>query len=178
MTVQVEDALQTFYIPNIKLVGYGRAQTYQIVCLRCKELFFEFETNRELKHLFCDWCEPDMNLLSKDNFSSINYLGNVVGWEVKCAADEIRRSRRNYKKCYIRDNYTCQYCDYKVGLDISFRPLHIDHLKPWSAAGSNKLDNLVVACETCNTVVSNKIFSSFHEKKAYILERINPNGLS
>jgi 5-methylcytosine-specific restriction endonuclease McrA len=127
---------------------------------------------RDLEDLFCDWCVANESFLQEDNRSEFNYLGNIIGWEVKYSAEDRRRSRLNYKKCYIRDKYTCQYCDYSIGLDPTFRPLHIDHLLPWSASGSNKLDNLVVACQQCNCIASDKIFRSFGEKKAYVLDKL------
>lgn len=153
-------------------MGYGRTQFYQHVCLCCGDLFFCQKDYIEYEDLFCDWCTPKESLLKQDNFSPIKYLGNVVGWVVKCETEFKRRSRLNYKKCYIRDAYTCQYCNYSVGLDPTFRPLHIDHIKPWSASGGNSLNNLVVACSLCNCIANNKIFTNFSDKKTYILEKL------
>ena len=103
-----------FYIPNIKLIGYGRCQTYQISCLKCGKLTFSL------------------------------------------------------------DKYTCQYCGYNLEEYTEFRALHIDHIKPWSAGGSNKMNNLSVSCSKCNLTLSDKWFNTFEEKKAYLLN-INEN---
>jgi hypothetical protein len=45
-----------------------------------------------------------------------------------------------------RDNDHCRYC----GVSTSSIPMHIDHVIPISAGGSDTLDNLVVACAKCN----------------------------
>jgi len=157
-----------FYIPFIKLVGYGRNQTYQIACCKCKELFFNMDVHRDLTDLFCEWCTPGEGYLSDENISTVNYLGNIIGWEIKCAHSEKRRSFYNYKKVYKRDKYQCQYCGYSPYLCNDFRALHVDHLKPWSAGGGNRMDNMVVACARCNQHASNKWFNSFYEKKTFV----------
>lgn len=161
-----------FYIPNIKLVGYGRTQVFQTSCLKCKRLFFNFDSERDLESLFCDDCEPIEKLLKEKNISSINYIGNIIGWEIKADASQ-KRSRYNYQKVYKRDNYTCQYCLYSPYTSINFFPLHIDHLKPFHYGGSNKMDNLVVACAPCNLHANSKWFNTFEEKRQFILEKRN-----
>lgn len=45
-----------------------------------------------------------------------------------------------------RDHFTCRYCGAKPGK----AELHVDHVKPVSKGGSNRLENLVTACQTCN----------------------------
>ncbi len=160
---------KVFIVPYIKLIGYGKNQTYQCVCCKCKKLYFNINTIRDIQDLFCCDCESDEKILEEDHYSSTNFVGTIIGWEVKSSSsEEKRRSQLNYKKVYKRDGYQCQYCNYAIGRSTEFRPLHIDHLKPWSAGGSNKMDNLVVACSKCNHHASNKWFSSFWEKKKYI----------
>jgi|GEM_PF-4374205 len=160
-----------FYIANIKLVGYGQTQSYQCVCQKCKKLFFNITTKRNLEDLFCSWCEPDESLLTEENFSDVNFVGNIIGWEIKCTAIEKKRSFYNYKKVYKRDGYQCQYCGYSMSLYNDFRALHVDHIKPWSGAGGNSLTYLVVSCAECNCHATNKWFNSFMEKKEYVNAR-------
>lgn len=162
-----------YFIPFIKLVGYGRQQTYQLVCCRCKDLFFNLDTKRDLEDLFCDSCTASREWLNHQNISNINYLGIVIGWEVKSASLEKKRSFYNYRKVYKRDRYQCQFCGYSPYICNDFRPLHVDHLKPWSAGGSNRMDNMVVSCSKCNQHASNKWFNSFYEKKMYV-NKLNP----
>lgn len=159
----------SYFIPDIYLVGIGRTQTYQNCCLSCEEGFFCMKTVREYEDLFCSFCTPQDIKLSERNYSKNNYIGNVIGWIVKVESIKKNRSHRNYKKCYQRDGYTCRYCGYNLKDAITFLPLHIDHIKPWSSQGGNGLNNLVVSCEECNLLVCDKIFSNFEEKKEFII---------
>lgn len=45
-----------------------------------------------------------------------------------------------------RDGFTCQYCGRKAPAVV----LHIDHVIPVAAGGSNDAANLVACCEDCN----------------------------
>ncbi len=60
----------------------------------------------------------------------------------------IRRPRPRVKltrrEIFIRDNYTCQYCDRQVS------DLTIDHVIPRSRGGLHVWDNVVSACRACN----------------------------
>lgn len=164
------DMSNKFFIPNIKLVGYGRSQSYQICCLKCGKLEFNMSTVRSHTDLFCDGHYDD-KLIMPENESSINFIGNIIGWEVKSATIFKRRSFYNYRKVYERDRYTCQYCGYNLKEATEFRPLHIDHIIPWTASGSNSMNNLVVSCASCNLRASNKWFQNFQEKKRFLLEK-------
>ncbi len=48
-----------------------------------------------------------------------------------------------------RDNHTCQYCG-------STRRLTLDHIVPRSKGGRHSWDNVVTACEPCNTRKGNR----------------------
>lgn len=50
---------------------------------------------------------------------------------------------------YERDNYECQECHTRAGLEI-------DHVQPILKGGSNLPENLRVLCSNCNKVKSNK----------------------
>ena len=158
-----------YYIPNIYLVGYGRSQTYQHCCLNCESPFFSFLEFKDCQDLFCDGCNIKQYAIPEVNISNVNFIGHVVGWLAKHESPTKIRTTRNYKRIYQRDNFTCQYCGYNLESATKFLPLHIDHLKPWSAQGGNALDNLCVACQECNLIASDKWFSSFEEKKEFIL---------
>lgn len=158
-----------FYIPDIFLVGYGRSQTYQNCCLNCNDSFFFLSDIRDFQDLFCDSCSGNEAKILERNTSKINFIGNVVGWISKTENPAKKRSQRNYLNCYRRDHYTCQYCGYNLQNSKVFLPLHIDHIKPHSALGSNKLENLVVSCSECNLLVCDKIFKNFEDKKEFIV---------
>ncbi|WP_271253422.1 HNH endonuclease [Pseudanabaena sp. Chao 1811] len=55
---------------------------------------------------------------------------------------EIRQQVRD------RANYLCEYCHSSE--DASAARFEIDHIKPRSLGGSDKLDNLALACQRCN----------------------------
>jgi len=46
-----------------------------------------------------------------------------------------------------RDGYVCQYCGHGAPKVV----LHIDHIVPVARGGSNDIENLVTACEACNS---------------------------
>lgn len=48
---------------------------------------------------------------------------------------------------YGRDNYTCQYC----GKIMTQNGLTLDHIKSRLNGGSNKPNNLITACLSCNS---------------------------
>lgn len=58
------------------------------------------------------------------------------------------------KVVYARDNFRCVWC----GRDRKWGDRHrlvLDHIKPWSAGGSDDYDNLRTLCWTCNEERSN-----------------------
>lgn len=161
-----------YFIPDIYLVGYGRTQVYQHSCLKCEDPFFCLTKIKNIEDLFCEKCDKK-EILIKDlpekNISNSNFIGNIVGWLSKIESADKKRVRNNYKKAYKRDSYTCQYCGYNMQNAKEFLPLHIDHIKPWSAHGGNALKNLVVSCQECNLIASDKWFTDFEEKKEFII---------
>lgn len=61
----------------------------------------------------------------------------------------VRLTKRNV---FLRDHYTCQYCDAKV----SDKEATVDHVHPLSKGGGNTWANLVTACRPCNYRKSDK----------------------
>lgn len=69
-------------------------------------------------------------------------------------------NRRRRARIYERDGWRCQYCDQperpgEAGL------LSLDHLRPLSKGGSNRTDNLVTACKSCNSARGDRSLRSF-----------------
>ena len=58
---------------------------------------------------------------------------------------------------YIRDGYSCQWCGWQIEPDSKYpgAVLQLDHIKPWSALGSDRSDNLRTLCGPCNETRSN-----------------------
>jgi 5-methylcytosine-specific restriction endonuclease McrA len=60
----------------------------------------------------------------------------------------------------------CAYCD-KEGV-----PLQIEHMHPRAKGGSNRVSNLTLSCERCNTKKGTKSIDEFLKKDASRLEKI------
>lgn len=66
------------------------------------------------------------------------------------ALTEYRHFRRavkfSLKNLYLRDDYTCQYCEKPFSGDL----LTKDHVKPRANGGKTNWENIVSACSPCN----------------------------
>lgn len=77
---------------------------------------------------------------------------------VMVALKEYVRNRKIFKttatltqrNLFIRDGYTCQYCNRHKSQLRNFEFLTRDHIIPESRGGKNTWENLVTACSTCN----------------------------
>lgn len=58
-----------------------------------------------------------------------------------------RTIKFNRKNIYIRDSHTCQYCGAKPPKE----QLTIDHVLPRSRGGRSTWENVVLACQDCNS---------------------------
>lgn len=63
-----------------------------------------------------------------------------------------RTVKFNRRNIYMRDNYTCQYCGVRPPKD----ELTIDHIIPRSRGGKSTWENVVLACQKCNTKKGSK----------------------
>lgn len=61
----------------------------------------------------------------------------------------------------LRDKHVCQYCGEPAR--------QADHVIPRKCGGYDHIDNLVAACSSCNRIAGNNRFSTFDEKKLWIL---------
>ena len=71
-----------------------------------------------------------------------------------------------------RDHYRCQYC----GLDGStsfenYLVMTVDFVIPRARGGKKEPRNLVTACRPCNLIKGRRVFKTFEEAKAYVLQR-------
>lgn len=58
-----------------------------------------------------------------------------------------RTVKFNRRNIYMRDHYTCQYC----GVRPAKEELTIDHITPRSRGGRSSWENVVLACQRCNS---------------------------
>ena len=96
----------------------------------------------------------DMQQMEKPEISGIEYQqGTLVGYEVRE---------------YLLEKWdrTCAYCGKK---DV---PLEIEHIKPKSKGGSNRISNLALACRACNQEKNNMPIEEFLKGKPELLKRI------
>lgn len=75
------------------------------------------------------------------NVPSIIMLANMVQYnkKINCSREGI----------YLRDDYTCQYCERNLQKQISL--LTLDHVNPRANGGKSEWTNLVTSCATCNS---------------------------
>lgn len=71
-----------------------------------------------------------------------------------------------------RDQYVCQYC----GLDgrSNFEnalAMSVDFVVPRARKGKKDPQNLVACCRSCNLIKGTRVYRSFDEAKAYVLEQ-------
>jgi 5-methylcytosine-specific restriction endonuclease McrA len=70
---------------------------------------------------------------------------------------------------FIRDSYTCQVCG-SVGARNGGNeiPLHVDHVIPINAGGSDRIENLQTLCYRCNLKKSDKLTFTQDVKDRYL----------
>jgi hypothetical protein len=68
-------------------------------------------------------------------------------------AADWREERTRKFQILVSADFTCAYCGCRPGSEH----LHVDHLVPVSRGGSDNIENLCCACETCNSRKSNAI---------------------
>ena len=81
-------------------------------------------------------------------------------WETKVPSviilkDYVRKNsqvRFSKSNVFLRDNYTCLYCEHHVSRNTAT----LDHVIPISLGGKTNWVNIATACEKCNGVKANK----------------------
>lgn len=96
----------------------------------------------------------DMQLMENPEISGVEYLhGTLAGYETK-------------EYLLEKWNRQCAYCGKK---DV---PLEIEHIKPKSKGGSDRISNLTLACRPCNEKKNSKSIEKFLKDKPDILKRV------
>src|SRR3979490_707977 len=96
----------------------------------------------------------DMQLMEDAEVSGVQYQqGTLAGYEARE---------------YLLEKWkrTCSYCSAK---DV---PLQIEHIHPRAKGGTNRISNLCLACEPCNTAKGTLDIAVFLKKKPDVLKRI------
>lgn len=71
-----------------------------------------------------------------------------------------RAVKFNRRNIYLRDEFQCQYC----GVKPPKEELTIDHIIPRSRGGKSEWDNVVLACQKCNSKKGSKSLESANMK--------------
>lgn len=98
--------------------------------------------------LTCETVRFDTQKLVTPDIEGIAYQqGTLLGYEIRE---------------YLLEKWgrQCAYCDAKN------TPLQVDHITPRSRGGSNRIDNLTLACSSCNLKKSNLPIAIFSPKRA------------
>jgi 5-methylcytosine-specific restriction endonuclease McrA len=151
------------HIVNAEAVRFNNDILLRRKCDTCNSYyFFCLEELKYDKFNICEICDPFWN---KESEKSVRNGVRITKSRCEAVLDYkiARRSTRNYRAVFRRDNFICQYC-----MDAGDT---IDHINPVSFTGSNKLENLVCCCRECNCLASNIIFNSFYDKMNYILSK-------
>ena len=90
-----------------------------------------------------------------------DWVVHSATWETKVPAVVMlkthlrRRSMPRFSKqnIYIRDLYTCQYCN----TNFPKHQLTLDHVMPISKGGKTTWENIVAACNPCNSKKGNSL---------------------
>ncbi len=96
----------------------------------------------------------DMQLMENPDITGVEYQqGTLQGYEVR-------------EFLLFKWERTCAYCGKQ---DV---PLQIEHIHPRANGGTNRISNLCLACEPCNTAKGTQDIAVFLAKKPDVLKRI------
>jgi 5-methylcytosine-specific restriction endonuclease McrA len=96
----------------------------------------------------------DMQLMENAEISGVEYQqGTLTGYEIRAYLLE-------------KWNRACSYCGAKD------TPLQVEHIQPQAKGGTNRVSNLCLACEPCNTAKGTLDIAVFLKKKPDVLKRI------
>ncbi|EFH85150.1 RNA-guided endonuclease IscB [Ktedonobacter racemifer] len=96
----------------------------------------------------------DMQLMENPDIAGVEYQqGTLQGYEVRE---------------YLLEKWerTCAYCGKQ---DV---PLQVEHIHPRARSGTNRMSNLTLACEACNTAKGTQEIEVFLQKKPDVLKRL------
>jgi hypothetical protein len=86
----------------------------------------------------------------------------------------MRISAKTWHKVFVRDNGYCQYCGEDLLISrATFAGAQVDHVLAVANGGQDLLENLKLACPTCNGTLScSNHVTTFEERKALIEQKL------
>lgn len=98
-----------------------------------------------------------------------------AGKEKKKKVKRICLTREQKFKILLMHHYKCAYCD--IPLTAKCEIIAFDHFIPVSVCYSNRLDNFVPSCVSCNTIKGSHVFDNLLLARAYVNKIRKSNGL-
>lgn len=92
-----------------------------------------------------------------------------AGYRGKKVREELQliKGTESYRQLRIkmlkRQAFLCAYC----GCSLEGKAANIEHILPVRIGGTNKIDNLVMACQPCNKRKGNKLYHKKTRLKIY-----------
>ena len=154
---------------------------------------FALYGNTVLPYIKCPYCK-ELNPVIKGKIvccdrEVANELIKITRIKRYSLATEHRRHIPKSLKEEILDlqNNTCLYClenleTYVIKMTPSgkvrkiYLKIEFDHLVPYSYSANNKNYNFAAACQVCNRIKSNLMFSTLEQAREYILLRRKEKG--
>jgi 5-methylcytosine-specific restriction endonuclease McrA len=109
---------------------------------------------------FTDWKRAVVLLMKNKAQALGKRVIRLVNY-IKLPYEKLMQNKPSRSMIYKRDGHKCQYCG-------STKNLTIDHVIPRSRGGEDTWENLVVACNSCNTRKSDKLLEETNLKLASI----------
>jgi 5-methylcytosine-specific restriction endonuclease McrA len=80
----------------------------------------------------------------------------------------MRIDAKTWHQVFVRDNGCCQYCEQDLLISrATYGAAQVDHVRAVANNGQDELENLRLACSTCNSSLSRyNHFTTFEERKA------------
>lgn len=113
---------------------------YQRKCYKCRIQGCKHCIIDDGKLWLCKVCSPPLQPETPKEIVEEVTEYDFINWQ------ERKFWRMELKRDVWRRDRGCVYC----GKRLPFRKATVDHLIPQTKGGENTLDNLVVACQTCN----------------------------
>lgn len=116
-----------------------------VECALCGEFEYDGDDVKLDDLSICDTCADAIM-----NLKHHRHSGKYITWPNEESPSQQARNRRKpikpglRRQVHERDYYACRYCGARQNLVV-------DHLVPVSRGGGNTIDNLVTACQACNT---------------------------
>ena len=158
--------IKRFLLKNYIEITPANHRKKELTCIDCQCIFI----GRKGSALRCKSCRVIIDRINcKNRFRRLHAKNKSHSLCIKCniSLDGEKLDRRYCNSCRKRDKRYMRHMKYLRERDkcciycLSIQNLTIDHKIPLSKNGSNELDNLVLACFSCNVRKGTKSYNEF-----------------